>query len=305
MDTLITHAAVSTAPYSPQVGARLPSGLEFPRNLIEEQSVIGHLPERDLLDLLRHSQLRTLRARESVYRHSDLGRTVFAVLDGYVKLSSTTAAGREAVLDIVRPGMSFGELAALNNWPRDSDATTLSRCRLLAIDGRQFTQVMERSPEGLRAMVDLLSDRLRAVTQRVLDAVSLPASARLAKTLLQLAELQVSTIRDGIQIDLLLSQTELGGMTGLTRESINKHLAAFRDSGWISVSGGFVTLLDVAALDSLLGDHDEQRPVYAAVFGHRNKPVNSVYYPCGPFSIKPAGNRTGHPVCADFCQPGY
>jgi CRP/FNR family cyclic AMP-dependent transcriptional regulator len=265
MNTLISRAAVSTAPFPPLVGARLPSSLEVTRNLIEDQSIIGHLPERDQLDLLRQSQLRTLRAREIVYRHGDPGRTVFAVLDGYVKLSSTTAAGREAVLDIVRPGMSFGELAALNNWPRDTNATTLSRCRLLAIDGRQFTQVMERSPEGLRVMVDLLSDRLRAATQRVLDAVSLPASARLAKALFLLAEMQSPTIRNGIQIDLLLSQSELGGMTGLTRESINKHLAAFRDAGWISLSGGLVTLLDVAALDSLLGDHEEQRPVYATI----------------------------------------
>ena len=70
---------------------------------------------------------RTVRARESIYRQSDKGRTVIAVLDGYVKLSSTTAAGREVVLEIIRPGMSFGELAAINNWPRETDATALSR----------------------------------------------------------------------------------------------------------------------------------------------------------------------------------
>ena len=302
MDTLIPRAAASAAPYLPLVGARLPGSLELTRKLIEEQSIIGHLPEHDMVDLLRQSQVRALRARESIYRQGDPGRTVVAVLDGYVKLSSTTAAGREAILDIVRPGMSFGELAVLNNRPRDSDAITLSRSRLLTIDGRQFTQVMERSPEGLRMMVDLLSDRLRAATQRVMDAVSLPAPARLAKTLMQLAKLQSITVQNGIQIELQLSQAELGGMTGLTRESINKHLATFRDAGWISLSGGMVTLLDVAALDNLLSDHDGQWSEYTPNLGQRNERVHSLPYPSAVFSIRPATRRSGHPVRAGMGQ---
>jgi CRP/FNR family transcriptional regulator, cyclic AMP receptor protein len=237
--------------------------VETAKRLLGGPGVLGCLPERDLVDLARWSMVRTLREREQIYRRGDPGRTVTVVLNGHVKLSSTTADGREVVLEICGPGMCFGELSVLNNWPRDTDATTLSRCQLLTIDGRQFSQVMARSQEALQTMMRTISHRLRTATERVCDTVALGAAARLAKALVQLAELQCPAIRDGVRIALPLSQAELGGMTGLTRESINKHLAALRDAGWISLSGGTITLLDCAALHRLLSDHDGQRSARA------------------------------------------
>jgi hypothetical protein len=45
-------------------------------------------------------------------------------------------------------------------------------------------------------------------------------------------------------------------MTGLTRESINKHLSTWRDAGWVALSGRSLTVRDVGALQALLSDHE-------------------------------------------------
>ena len=52
----------------------------------------------------------------------------------------------------------------------------------------------------------------------------------------------------GLVIDLGLSQTDLGELTGLARESINKLLAAWRDQGWISLADRIIVLADLPAL---------------------------------------------------------
>ena len=44
-------------------------------------------------------------------------------------------------------------------------------------------------------------------------------------------------------------------MTGLIRESINKHLKAWRAAGWIELAGGNVTLRNVQALQDYVHDH--------------------------------------------------
>jgi CRP-like cAMP-binding protein len=225
--------------------------------LSAKHGVLGCLPERDRQELLRWSTIRTLGERKRIFRHGDPGHTVIVVLTGYVKLSSLAAEGRDVVLEIVCPGGCFGELAVLNNAPRAADATTISRCRLLAIDGRQFLQVMGRSLEGMRAVMTLISRRLRAATQRIMDTVALSASARVAKALLELAELHCETAQNGTRIELRISQAELGGMTGLTRESVNKQLATLRDAGLIAQSGGSVTLFDIAALSAVSGAHGD------------------------------------------------
>jgi CRP/FNR family cyclic AMP-dependent transcriptional regulator len=215
--------------------------------LVKPDSVLGLLDERDLLALLRQSTVRTLPRQRVLFRCGDQGRIVALVLQGFVKLSSTAMNDREVVLEIAGPGTIFGELAVLTEATRRADATALTPCRVLAIDGSAFRHALARSPDAMFAAIRLLSDRLSAVTTRGIDAVSLPAPVRLAKALLHLAELASERVDGRINISFRLSQRELGAMTGLTRESINKHLRAWRAMGWVELTGSAVTLCDVVA----------------------------------------------------------
>jgi len=149
------------------------------------------------------------------------------------------------VLELAGPGSVFGELAVLNGWQRSADAYALTACQLLSIEARLFTQTIARVPEAMFGLFGVLSHRLRRATEQVTDGVDLPGPQRLAKALIHLAGLYSHPVEVGLQIDLLLSQRELGAMTGLTRESINKLLAGWRDESLIRLSDGAITLLDL------------------------------------------------------------
>jgi CRP/FNR family transcriptional regulator len=226
--------------------------------MLREQSILGSLAEADLLALARQTPIRTLQKNRVLFRSGDEGRTVVLVLEGHIKLSTMAANGREVVLEIAGPGTIFGELAVLNESPRKADATTLSVCRVMAIDGALFRRVVGRTPDAMFAAIRLLSDRLSAVTEKGMDAVSLPAPVRLAKALLHLATLHSDHVNGGVHICFRLSQRELGAMTGLIRESINKHLNAWRAAGWIAIAGRSVTLRDMGALEAFV-HHNEAR----------------------------------------------
>jgi CRP/FNR family transcriptional regulator, cyclic AMP receptor protein len=231
-------------------------GAEAILKIIRAQSILGYLPEQDLLALVRQSPVRTLPKNRVLFHNGDEGRSVVLILQGYVKLSHMAANGREVVLEIAGPGTLFGELAVLNDLPRRADATSLTACRVMAIDGGQFRRLVGRTPEAMFAAIRQLSDRLNAVTTQGMDAVSLPAPVRLAKALLHLAELHSQRVTGGVHIGFRLSQRELGAMTGLIRESINKHLKAWRAAGWIELAGGSVTLRDIAALQAFVRDNE-------------------------------------------------
>ena len=89
-------------------------------------SILGLLAERDLLALLRQSSTRSMPKNRVLFRMGDEGRSVVLILQGYVKLSTMAANGREVVLEIAGPGSIFGEIAVLNGSPRRADATTLT-----------------------------------------------------------------------------------------------------------------------------------------------------------------------------------
>ena len=241
---LKTEPASSLAPH--RVAAVL--------SLLSRHRILGALPEAEWPPLLRQSQLITAPARSPLFAHGDPGRTVVLVLDGYVKLSSVTPTGREVVLELCGPGNVFGELAVLNDWPRSADAFALSKCRMLSVNGDSFRRALLRSPAALLALVGLLSGRLRTVTERMTDGLDLPAPARLAKALLQLAATHSHPVPEGLRIDVRLSQGELGAMTGLARESINKHLAAWRDDNWVQINDRYLTVRDATALRDVVAE---------------------------------------------------
>ena len=125
---------------------------------------------------------------------------------------------------------------------------------LLSIDGAAFSRALGHTPAAMRELIRLLSHRLRRTTEQMTDVVDMPAPARIAKALLQLAALHSKPVPGGLQIDIPLSQSELGGMTGLIREIINRHLGNWRDAGWLRLSDRSIVLTDVQALRTLLRD---------------------------------------------------
>lgn len=214
--------------------------------------LLQRLAADDLKALVGNASVLVFAERETLFAQGDAGQSVLVVVHGYVKLAALTSSGREVVLDVVGPGNVFGELSVLTEQARAATATALAPSSLLAIDGRAFLAALGRSPEAMFWIIRLLGRRLNRATEQMTDGLELPAPVRLAKALLQLAALHSRPAKDGLQISLPLSQRELGGMTGLIRESINKYLGLWREQGWLSLTGRTITLHDVAALRTLL-----------------------------------------------------
>jgi CRP/FNR family cyclic AMP-dependent transcriptional regulator len=228
-----------------------PPGKDAILDLLGAHRVLRALPRPELEHLLGFSQLRPFRRRAHLFVTGDSGAVVYAVLAGYVKLSRSSANGREIVLELAGPGSTFGELAVINGWQRSADAVALSDSRVLSIDGRHFMDALRRNPEAMLALLRIQCERLAATTAQMEDALFLPGAARVARALIRLAALNSQPTPDGLQIDVALSQRELGDITGLARESINKQLATWRDERMIRLDGHHITLTDAAALQQI------------------------------------------------------
>ena len=222
--------------------------------MVREQAVLGQLAERDLAAIARQSPVSCLPRGHTLFRGGAEGHSVVLVLEGYVKLSIEAGDRREVLLEIAGPGTIFGEIAVLNGVPRQADAKTLTPCRVMAINGGLFRRSIAAAPEAMFAAMRLLSERLSRGTERGIDAVALPARLRVAKALLQLVDLHSVQSGHSGQIGFRLSQSELGAMVGLIRESINKHLKPLKAAGWIDDSDGMITVRDVRSLRELLRD---------------------------------------------------
>lgn len=191
-------------------------------------------------------------AGQVIFHLGDPGGLLYIISRGKIKISYTTTEGQEVVLAILGPGDFFGELALLDDTPRSATAETLGPAETWTLHRDDFIHYITENPAFALHVLQTLAQHIRRLNAQLADIFFLDLPGRLARTLLNLATQYGRENEDGMLIDLALTQTDLAEMTGATRVSINKALGRFRRSGWITVAGRKVTIIDRAAMEDLI-----------------------------------------------------
>jgi CRP/FNR family transcriptional regulator, cyclic AMP receptor protein len=187
---------------------------------------------------------------ESIFFEGDLGQVFYLIQAGRVRIYVQNEEGQETSVVLYGPGDLFGELAVIDGLPRSASAVALSETLVYTMDRDAFRERMRLSPQLAHNFMKALSVRLRYSTRQVGDLTLLDVPARLARKLLELAGDYGRVEAGGIRIDAPLTQSDLAGLTGATRESVNKTLAAFRRQGLICLNQGQITIVDPDRLRS-------------------------------------------------------
>lgn len=178
---------------------------------------------------LRH---RRFRRDETVFHQGDPGDALHVIASGRVKIMVPAPDGGEpAILAALGPGDFFGELALLDGEPHSASVVALEPTETLMLGRADFEQLFELQPGLRRALVGSLARALRRLTGHVEALHFLDLRERLAARLVELAGRPDEA--GEVRIDWLYTQSELAGMVGGSRESVNRLLADFVAKGLI------------------------------------------------------------------------
>ena len=233
--------------------ARLPDKL----SLLRDHPLFRELPPATLDHITTYVRRRSVPKGTVIFRKGDPGVGLIGVLSGAVKISVASADGRDVVLNIIREGEVFGEIALLDGRARTADATTMSDCELMTIERREFIPFLRSQPDVTLKLMEILCSRLRRTSEQVQEVTFLNLSTRLAKTMIRLAEKAKDSDRGG---KVTITQREISQIVGRSRESTNKRLRAWQKSGWIRLERGSVTVLKPEKLEHIVAtssDFDE------------------------------------------------
>jgi CRP/FNR family transcriptional regulator, cyclic AMP receptor protein len=175
-----------------------------------------------------------------IFEKGDPGVGLVGVLAGSVKISVGSWEGREVVLNTIREGEVFGEIALLDGRPRTADATAMTDCELVVIERREFVAFLRDQPDVMLKLMEILCERLRRTSDQVQDLTFLNLSVRLARTLIGLTARSTGVEQKGT---VRITQREIGQLVGRSRESINIQLRAWSRRGWVRLERGSVTVL--------------------------------------------------------------
>lgn len=201
--------------------------------------------------LARYTRWSSCPARKILFRKGDFNPSMMVVRRGRVKVSIHSDDGKELVLALFREGEVFGEMSLLSGGPRIADAETIEVCELLVIDRRDFIPFLLDHPHASLRMIEVLTRRFRRTNKQLEDIAFRTGRSRLARWFVRLAQIMGKDVDHGTYVDLHLSQEQLGGMVGMTRESINKQLKEWRQDRLITYDSGYYTITNMEELIKL------------------------------------------------------
>ena len=181
---------------------------------------------------------------ERLFDEGDAGDALYVVLDGKVKLTRTSADGRENLISLMGPGEMFGELSLFDPRPRTMSASAVTDVRLAALAHDDLRNWLTGRPDVAMHLLAALARRLRRTNETMSDLVFTDVPGRVAKALLDLAARFGAEQDDGLQVNHDLTQEELAQLVGASRETVNKALADFVARGWIQLHPKSVLLID-------------------------------------------------------------
>ena len=218
-------------------------------------SIFSPLSDDELDALLEVAVTKKLPRGRVLFRAGETGTEAYAITRGRLKATAVGGEGREFVFNIMGPGEVFGELAMIDTCPRSLTIEAIETSELVVLQRRDVLPFLERHPVVAVKMLQALAARVRHSSSQAQDALFLDVKGRLAKKLLSLASESGSTVEDGVSFRLGISQRQMGELVGATRESVNKHLRSWVDSGVITVNNrtSRITIHRTAELHSLSG----------------------------------------------------
>ena len=198
---------------------------------------------------------------EVIFHVDDPGDALFVVTSGEVKIVLPSDESAEPViLTTIGRGGFFGELALLDGRPRSATAIAIRASHALVLRRGTFDGLVDAEPGLRRAMFAALAGEIRRLTGHVEDLHFLDLPGRLARHLLRMAEQGSPTVDGGeavatgrpaagpVRMPWPYTQSELAGMIGGSRQSVNRLLADFVQQGLLAFEGDELVIPDPARL---------------------------------------------------------
>jgi len=218
------------------------------QELLRTVPIFSELTDGDIASLSRLTNRRRYPKDTVVFFENEEGDFFFTIVEGRIKVTILGDDGREIILSVLGPGDFFGEMALLDGGPRSASAMAVDDTRTIALDRGDFRAMLESRPQAAMAVLAAVASRVREADEMAGGLAFLDVGGRVAKKLLELAASHGIRREDGVLLDVPLTQEEIANMVGVTRESVNRHLAYFRREGVIRGRGRRIVIQDAEAL---------------------------------------------------------
>ncbi|WP_240689432.1 Crp/Fnr family transcriptional regulator [Ammoniphilus sp. YIM 78166] len=188
-----------------------------------------------------------------LYMDGEKADNLYFIRTGSVKISKTTLEGKELTLYICKPGEMIGEIALFQpNLTYTATAEMIEDGSVGIIARSALEELLTKNSRLAVEFMKWMGIAYRRNQSKFRDLMLLGKHGALYSTLIRMTNTYGIKVKDGILIDLFLTNKDLANFIGTTRESVNRMLNELRKNEVISIDNGFITVHNITFLKEFL-----------------------------------------------------
>jgi len=202
--------------------------------------------------LVENSRLMNFLKNRQIVGQADASTDVYLVVEGVARAKSFSEKGKEVSYRDIKPGELFGEFSAIDEAPRSAAILAVSDCVVAKMSARYFREAVTSDSNVALALVELLIEKNRALTERIHEFGTLAVRFRIQSELLRLAEATCDDEDTSISFDIP-THSELANRICTHREAVTKELNYLASIDLIQITKSTVFVKDYQRFKQVAG----------------------------------------------------
>jgi CRP/FNR family transcriptional regulator len=211
------------------------------------------MPAHDVeqLDTLVKERIR-IEKGQALYRHGETLNALFGLRSGSLKTLLEEANGNQQITGFFLPGEIVG-LDGMIEGEHSSTAIAMEDSEVCVVRVQDIDEISRYVPSLQHQVRRLMSKEIARSHQVLLALGSMRSEQRLAALLSNLSQRLAILGYSPTDFVMRMSREEIGNYLGLTLETISRLFSRFARDGVIRISQREVKILDMHALNELVG----------------------------------------------------
>jgi len=196
---------------------------------------IGNLDASDRDALFGLGRERVYPKAGHIFRAKDPDANVYLLKAGRVKIYQAADGGREVILWFCLTGEIFGLAEVARGGRRTVGAIACEKSAVIAVPRDAFREFLSVRPKAALLCLQVLSSRLRGLSNVIVNLVADEVDTRIAKLILRLGARYGRRAGGVILLDIPLTHQEIADMVGTTRQTVSSVLSRLKRDGVLSI----------------------------------------------------------------------
>ena len=208
------------------------SNLEF----LSDNRIFYNMYNGEIDEVLKVAKSGVVRRRKVIFQPGDPADAVYWIRSGRIKIYKVTEDGREMIVHMHQSGDLFGEMAFVDDAPREYFAEAMEDLSYLAIRRSDLFGLAKRKPGIIYRFAKLIGERRREAETTVETLLYKGVRERLAGQLLKLSRDYGIEDTRGRMLRIKITHKDLASLIGSSRETVSLTLGDLRRVGLIDVN---------------------------------------------------------------------